>query len=157
MEQGIEQMHVALNVLRVLLAFGAVSLIAMAMTGEFHAAVDERLWSGPYVMSYLSVALLHWLAWSFMVGDSRIVGSDAKAFIHLGKKPSFYSYIEAFGYIVLATEMFRPYVISGLERSDRELRFGLVFTFMFSMTLIGIGVANRVRLLLRDSAQDRPL
>jgi hypothetical protein len=144
-------MQILKIVVKVLIACTALAIINGSMADSAPQLVGRQRHLY-FLTTFGSVALLHLLIWQFIVGNSTIVGRDPKSFIELGRSKTFYSGTTAFGYIVLATHCLRlagypPFPPTASLVDGRSLIYGLTT----GLTLIGIGMAARLRLLLQAS------
>jgi hypothetical protein len=146
-----EEMQTLKTVAKVLVAFVALSLVTGSLSEDFGAQIVGIPRFGLCLMTFGSVVLLHMLIWQFIVGDSAILGRDPKAFIDLSRSNSFYSGVTAFGYVALALYCLRlTGFASQTETSDLGHGDRLVYGLAFGLTLIGIGLAARLRLLFQN-------
>ncbi len=144
-------MYVLKTVVKVLVAFVALSLVAGSMSEDFASQLVGLPRYGLCLMTFGSVALLHLLIWQFIVGNSAILGRDPKSFITLGRSKTFFTGLTTFGYITLALYCLR---IAGFPPRNKPSVFGnedsLVYGLTVGLTLIGIGLATRLRFLFRN-------
>ena len=144
-------MQILKIVVKVLIACMALAIINGSMANSAPQLVGRQRHLY-YLTAFGSVALLHLLIWQFIVGNSTIVWRDPRSFIELGRSKTFYSGTTAFGYIVLATHYlwlagYPPFPPTASLVDGRSLIYGLTN----GLTLIGIGMAARLRLLLQTS------
>lgn len=138
-------------VVKTLVAFLALSLIVGSVSDEFGAQLrgPERFLLS--LMTFGSVVLLHFFIWQFIVGDCALLGRDPKSFIRFKRSMTFFSGFTIFGYICLALHClliagFPVLIEPGVSGNSDRLIYGLTFALIF----IGIGLAARLRLLLRN-------
>ena len=138
-------------VVKVLVAFLALSLIVGSMSDDFGVQLGgpERL--GLCLMTFGSVVLLHFLIWQFIVGKTALLGRDPKSFIDFGRSKTFLSGLTILGYISLALHFLRSAGFPALIESDvsgnsDRRNYGLAF----GLILIGIGLAARLRMLFQN-------
>jgi hypothetical protein len=138
-------------IIKGLLAFFAISCITGAMFERTAVSIAENKTYGYYVVAFVSVVVLHWLIWQYIVVDSPFVGSNPKAFIVLPLRLTWISGITLFGYTVIARHCERgsrydtPNV-STVVTIQEEMIYGYSFGFI----LIVLGIASRLRLLNRN-------
>ena len=131
--------------IKVLVAFLALSLIWGSASGDFASQLVGSQRYGFCMMTFGSVVFLHLLIWQFIVGASAILGRDPKSFIEYGKSKSFYSGLTALGYVGLALYLLRIAAPNVFGSAD-----GRVYGLAFGLTLIGIGLAARLRILFQS-------
>ncbi len=132
------------SICKALLTFIVLALIvAPTLDGPLAMDVVKMPVLFPVVV-FSSVMILHWLIWQFIVPDYRLIGRDAKSLLIYPVSRDFFSGIIAFGYCSIALYCLRLAGYVTLASSSAELRGHLAF----SLILIGIGIAARLRNLM---------
>lgn len=139
-------------VVKILLGFLALRLIVGSVSEDFGAQLSGPKRFGLCLFTFGSVVLLHFLIWHFVVGKSTLLGRDPKSFIELGGSKTFFSGLTIFGYISLALHFLR---VAGFpDRIDPSVSGNsdrLIYGLAFGLTLIGIGLAARLRMLFQNA------
>lgn len=151
MEGGIrlENMYVLKIVVKVLVAFLALSLIAGSVSDDFGAQLSGPERIGLCLMTFGSIAVLHFLTWQFIVGKSALLGREPRSFIDLGGSKTFFSGLTVFGYMVLGLQCLLIAGFSALTELSFSGSSGKIYGLAFGLILIGLGLAAKLRLLLQ--------
>ena len=136
---------------KVLVTFLALSLIAGSVSAGFGAELTGLQRYGICWITFGSIVLLHVLIWKFIVVDAPILGRDPMSFIGIGRPKTFFTGLTTFGYFALALHYLR---IAGFPTSiDPNVlgnADGRIYGLAFGLTLIGVGLAARLRVLFQS-------
>ncbi len=144
------RIHTLKTVVKVLVVLVAFCLVTGSMSEDFGSQLVGTPRYGLCLMTFCSVAFLHLLVWQIVVGNSAILGRDPKSFLAFGRSKSFYSGVTTFGYVIIALHCLRIADFAS-HLKPNVLGYGdFFYGLTFGLTLIGIGLAARLRSLFQN-------
>ena len=140
------------NPLVAFVAFIAICVVNVAMSER---APHQRDSAGVaiFLTVFCSIVTLHFLIWQYVLGNVSIFGRDPKSFISFGQPKTIFSAVTTFGYAAVALHCYwLAGFVSKIEGSDNGHGEPFSKLLPFGLTLIGIGLASRLRFLFQNVA-----